>query len=121
MKQIIEFISNNQILLTTALLCLTYLANKLINYMAAKPQEDVWDRIKPYSNAVCEIVFDGVEALAKTKKMPSVEKAMFYSDILKQFDSDFAKNKGQAVANLYAWYQSNKKKEVLTADTVAQE
>ena len=28
--------------------------------MADRPQEDVWDKIKPYSNAACKLVFDGV-------------------------------------------------------------
>lgn len=124
MQQTIDFITNNQTLLVTIVLCLTFLINKLINYMASKPKEDVWDKIKPYSNACCSIVFDGVEYLAKNKKMSSVAKSLEYADVLKKFADSWKENKSTALADLFAWYQANKKKsdsEQITADSVAVE
>ena len=125
MKDILEFISNNQTLIITVVLCATFLFNKLVNHLAANPKEDVWDKMKPYSNAVCQIVFDGVEYLAKSKKMTSAMKSMEYANVLQKFADGWSSNKGQALAELYAWYQANKKKspdsEQITQDSVAVE
>ena len=124
MKEIMSFVSENQILIITVVLCMTYWLNKLVDYKASKPQVDVWDRIKPYSNAVCALVFDGVEYLAKSKKMTSAMKSIEYAEILRKFADCFNSDKAMAVAKLYAWYASAKKKsdsEELTADSVAVE
>ena len=124
MKDIMEFISNNQTLIITIVLCATFLFNKLVNHLASNPKEDVWDKMKPYSNAACQLVFDGVEYLAKNKKMTSAMKSMEYSNVLQKFADNWGANKGQALAELFAWYQANKKKsdsEQITADTVAME
>lgn len=118
----LDFITNNQTLIITLVLCFTWLANKLINRMADKPQEDVWDKIKPYSNAACKLVFDGVEFLAKSKKMTSAQKGIEYADVLAKFADYWKVDKAEAVAQLYAWYASNKKKtseQQITADSVA--
>lgn len=117
----LQFITDNQTLIITALLCVTWLLNKFINYMAAKPQQDIWDKIKPYSNAACKIVFDGVEFLAKNKKMSSAQKAIEYGNVLQQFADNWSVSKAEAVANLYAWYASQKQKVEITADSVAVE
>lgn len=124
MKDIMEFISNNQTLIITIVLCATFLINKLVNHFAANPKHDVWDKIQPYSNAACQLVFDGVEYLAKNKKMTSAMKSMEYANVLQKFSDNWSANKGQALAELFAWYQANKKKsdsEQITADTVAME
>ncbi len=110
MKDVLEFISNNQTLIITIVLCGTFLLNKLVNHMAANPKEDAWDKIKPYSNAACSLVFDGVEYLAKHKKMTSAMKSMEYANVLQKFSDNWSTNKAQALAELYAWYESNKKK-----------
>ena len=93
MKDILEFISNNQTLIITVVLCATFLFNKLVNHFAANPKEDLWDKMKPYSNAVCSIVFDGVEYLAKSKKMTSAMKSLKSLTIilnrLKDFMTEF--------------------------------
>ena len=118
----LEFITQNQTLIITLVLCFTWLANKLINKMAEKPQEDVWDKIKPYANAACKLVFDGVEFLAKSKKMTSAQKGIEYADTLAKFADYWKVDKAEAVAQLYAWYASNKKKtseQQITADSVA--
>ena len=109
MKEILDFITNNQTLIITLLLCVTFLVNKLVNHMAANPKEDAWDKIKPYSNAACSIVFDGVEYLAKHKKMTSAMKSIEYANVLQKFSDNWSTNKAQALAELYAWYESNKK------------
>lgn len=125
MKDILEFISNNQTLIITVVLCATFLINKLVNRMASNPKEDVWDKIKPYSNAACSLVFDGVEYLAKSKKMTSAMKSMEYANVLQKFADNWGSNKATALAELYAWYESNKKKspdsEQITQDSVAVE
>lgn len=124
MQQIIEFITNNQTLIITIILCVTYLLNKWINYLAARPQKDIWDRVKPYSDAACALVFDGVEYLAKYKKMTSAAKSIEYADVLKKFADIWNTDSCLAIAKLYAWYASAKKKsesEEITADSVAVE
>lgn len=124
MKEALDFISNNQTLIITIVLCATFLINKLVNHLAANPKQDVWDKIQPYSNAACQLVFDGVEYLAKNKKMTSAMKSMEYANVLQKFSDNWSANKGQALAELFAWYQANKKKsdsEQITADTVAME
>lgn len=124
MKDLLDFISNNQTLIITVVLCLTFLINKLVNHLASNPKEDVWDKIKPYSNAACSLVFDGVEYLAKSKKMTSAMKSMEYANVLQKFADNWSTNKATALAELYAWYESNKKKsasEQITADSVAVE
>ena len=117
----IEFITQNQTLIITALLCGTWIINKIINYMAAKPQKDIWDKLQPYSNAACQVVFEGVEFLAKNKKMTSAQKAIEYGNVLQQFADNWSVSKAEAVANLYAWYASQKQKVEITADSVAVE
>ncbi len=122
MKEVLDFISNNQTLIITIVLCATFLINKLVNHLAANPKQDVWDKIKPYSNAACSIVFDGVEYLAKHKKMTSAMKSIEYANVLQKFSDNWSINKGQALAELFAWYEANKKKSVseqITADSVA--
>lgn len=124
MKDVLDFISNNQTLIITIVLCTTFLINKLVNHLASNPKEDVWDKIKPYSNAACSLVFDGVEYLAKNKKMSSAMKSMEYANTLQKFADGWNSNKGQAIAELFAWYQANKKKsdtEQITENTVASE
>lgn len=122
MKDILEFISNNQTLIITVVLCATFLINKLVNKMASNPKEDMWDKIKPYSNAACSLVFDGVEYLAKSKKMTSAMKSIEYANVLQKFADNWSTNKATALAELYAWYEANKKKsdqEQITENSVA--
>lgn len=124
MKEILDFISNNQTLIITVILCVTFMLNKLINYMAANPKEDAWDKIKPYSNAACSLVFDGVEYLAKSKKMTSAMKSIEYANVLQRFADNWSTNKATALAELYAWYEANKKKsdsDQITENSVAVE
>lgn len=125
MQQVLDFITNNQTLIITVILCVTYMLNKWINYLAAKPQQDIWDRVKPYSNAACALVFDGVEYLAKHKKMTSAAKSIEYAEVLKKFADIWNTDSCLAIAKLYAWYASAKKKssqeEEITADSVAVE
>ena len=124
MKEVLDFITNNQTLIITIVLCATFLINKLVNHLASNPKEDVWDKIQPYSNAACSLVFDGVEYLAKSKKMTSAMKSMEYANVLKKFADNWSTNKATALAELYAWYEANKKKsasEQITADSVAVE
>ena len=85
MEKIFEFVSNYQITIVTVILCMTWLLNRYIGKKADEPQDDAWDKIKPYSNTLCSIVFDGVEYLAKTKKMTSLAKSIEYLDVLKKF------------------------------------
>lgn len=122
MKAVLDFITQNQTLICIVLVIGSYFLNKIINMLAARPQEDIWDKIQPYSNALCSIVFDGVEFLSKNTKLTSVQKANEYAKVLSDFDENYRQDKQMAVSNLFAWYQSKKNKaEELTSDTVAQE
>ena len=50
MKDVLEFISNNQTLIITVVLCATFLINKLVNHMASNPKEDAWDNLMRVKN-----------------------------------------------------------------------
>lgn len=130
MEKVLAFITNNQVVLVTVLLCGTWILNKLVNHMASKPKEDVWDKIKPWSETACSLVFNGVEFLAQTVKMTSAQKSIEYANMLQQFADSWNTDRASAVAQLFAWYQARKAKalkinptvaEQLTSDTVATE
>lgn len=125
MKDILEFITNNQVLIVTSLLVFVYMFNKLVEKKARDPKEDIWDRIKPYSETLYSIVFDGVEYLSCSKKMTSASKALEYLETIKKFSESFKQDKAKAVAELYAWYSASKKKaensETITENSVAVE
>jgi len=126
-----QFISENQILLTTALLIASYFLKRLIDYKAAAPQQDMWDSIKPGSDALYALVHKGVEYAANAKGMDSAKKLLAYAEKLAEFERLWNTDKARAVQELAAWYLSMQAKQVtanpstptqvLTADTPAQE
>ena len=130
MEKVLAFITNNQVVLITVLLCGTWILNKIVNRMAKRPEEDVWDKIKPWSETAYTLVFKGVEFLAQTVKMTSAQKSIEYINKLREFADSCGTDKAAAVAQLFAWYQAKKEKalkinptvtEQLTSDTVATE
>ena len=126
-----EFISNNQILLTTALLIVSYFLKRLIDYKAAAPQQDMWDTIKPGSDALYALAHRGVEYLGKSKGMDKAAKLLEYLKVIEQFERDWQSDRIAAVKKLAAWYLSMQNKPIsanpsqptpeLTADTPATE
>lgn len=123
MKEVMDFISNNQLLIMTVIVCLTWIANRIVSYLASKPKQDIWDDIQPYSQKACDLIFDGVEAYAKYKGIKGADKLQSYINRLKIFSDEWQKDRLLAVANLYAWYRAEKEPHQgeLTADTVAEE
>ena len=110
MNEILNFITNNQTLLTAVFLSLFYLANKLINKLAEKPETDVWDTIQPYSSALYKIVFDGVEYLGKSN--PNIQKGVAYAEKLEEFENTYKQSKTKAVKDLFSWYEAAKGKKI---------
>lgn len=130
-SQLNSFLSNNQILLTTALLIGAYFLKRFIDAKAANPQQDNWDSIKPASDGLYQIAHKGVELLGKSKGLDKAQKLLEYLKIIEQFERDWQSDRIAAVKKLAAWYLSMEAKNVsanpsqptpeLTADTPATE
>ena len=126
-----QFLSNNQILLTTALLIASYFLKRLVDHYAARPQADMWDTIKPGSDALYSLAHRGVEYLGKSKGLDKAAKLLEYLRIIEQFERDWQSDRIAAVKKLAAWYLSMQNKPIsanpsqptpeLTADTPATE
>ena len=131
LSQLNQFLSNNQMLLTTALLIGAYFLKPLVDRKAAAPQQDMWDSIKPGTDALYALVHKGVEYAANAKGMDSAKKLLAYAEKLAEFERMWQTDKARAVQELAAWYLSMQAKQVtanpstppqvLTADTPATE
>ena len=130
-KALEQFISNNQLFLTVLLLIGSYFLKRLVDYLAARPQTDAWDSIKPGTDALYSLVHRGVEYLAASKKLDSAAKLIEYMRQIEQFEKLWQSDKTEAVKQLAAWYLSMQNKPIsanpsqptpeLTADTPATE
>ena len=126
-----QFVSENQMLLTAALLIASYFLKRLVDHYAARPQADMWDSIKPGSDALYALVHKGVEYAANAKGLDSAKKLLVYTEKLAEFERLWSSDKARAVQELAAWYLSMQNKpisanpsrptQVLTADTPATE
>ena len=126
-----QFVSENQMLLTTALLIGAYFLKRLVDHYAARPQVDTWDSIKPGSDALYALAHKGVEYLGKSKGLDKAAKLLEYLKIIEQFERDWQVDRIAAVKKLAAWYLSMQNKPIsanpstptpeLTADTPATE
>ena len=126
-----QFVSENQILLTTVLLIASYFLKRLVDHKAAAPQQDMWDTIKPGSDALYALAHKGVEYLGKSKGLDKAAKLLEYLKIIEQFERDWQSDRIAAVKKLAAWYLSMQNKPIsanpsqptpeLTADTPATE
>jgi len=125
-----QFVSENQMLLTAALLIASYFLKRLVDHYAARPQVDAWDSIKPGSDALYSLVHRGVEYAATSKGMDSAKKLLAYAEKLAEFERLWSTDKTRAVQELAAWYLSMQAKDVtanpstepaITADSPAQE
>ena len=126
-----QFVSDNQMLLTAALLIASYFLKRLVDHYAARPQADMWDSIKPGSDALYSLAHRGVEYLGKSKGLDKAAKLLEYLKIIEQFERDWQSDRIAAVKKLAAWYLSMEAKNVsanpsqptpeLTADTPATE
>ena len=125
-----QFVSENQMLLTAALLIASYFLKRLVDHYAARPQADMWDSIKPGSDALYALVHKGVEYAANAKGMDSAKKLLAYAERLAEFERMWQTDKARAVQELAAWYLSMQAKQVtanpstepaITADSPARE
>lgn len=129
LSQLNSFLSNNQILLTTALLIGAYFLKRFVDYKAANPQQDIWDSIKPASDSLYQIAHRGVDLLGKSKGLDKAQKLLEYLKVIEQFERRWQTDKLAAVRELAAWYLSMQGKQItanpstepLTADSVAVE
>ena len=125
-----QFVSENQMLLTAALLIASYFLKRLVDHYAARPQADMWDSIKPGSDALYALVHKGVEYAANAKGLDSAKKLLAYAERLAEFERMWQTDKARAVQELAAWYLSMQAKQVtanpstepaITADSPARE
>ena len=125
-----QFVSENQMLLTAALLIASYFLKRLVDHYAARPQADMWDSIKPGSDALYALVHKGVEYAANAKGLDSAKKLLAYAEKLAEFERMWQTDKARAVQELAAWYLSMQAKQVtanpstepaITADSPARE
>ena len=129
LSQLNSFLSNNQILLTTALLIGAYFLKRFVDYKAANPAQDVWDDLKPASDKLYQIAHKGVELLGKSKGLDKAQKLLEYLKVIEQFERRWQTDKLAAIRELAAWYLSMQGKQItanpstepLTADSVAVE
>ncbi len=131
LSQLNQFLSNNQILLATALLIGAYFLKRFIDHKAAAPQQDIWDTIKPGSDALYALAHRGVEYLGKSKGLDKAAKLLEYLRVIEQFEARWNTDKLAAVRELAAWSLSMQGKQIsanpstptpeLTADTPATE
>ena len=131
LSQLNQFLSNNQMLLMTALLIGAYFLKRLVDHYAAAPQQDIWDTIKPGSDSLYTLAHKGVEYLGKSKGLDKAEKLLEYLKVIEQFERDWQGDRIAAVKKLAAWYLSMQNKPIsanpsqptpeLTADTPATE
>ena len=130
LSQLNSFLSNNQILLTTALLIASYFLKRFIDAKAANPQQDIWDTIKPGSDALYALAHKGVELLGKSKGLDQAAKLLEYLKVIEQFERRWQTDKLAAIRELAAWYLSMQGKQItanpstepeITADSPAQE
>ena len=129
LSQLNSFLSNNQVLLTTALLIGAYFLKRFIDAKAANPAQDIWDSIKPGSDALYALAHKGVEYLGKAKGLDKAQKLLEYLKVIEQFERRWQTDKLAAIRELAAWYMSMQGKQVaanpstepLTADSVAVE
>ena len=112
LSQLNQFLSDNQILLTTALLIGAYFLKRLIDHKAANPQQDIWDSIKPGSDALYALAHKGVEYLGKSKGLDKAQKLLEYLKIIEQFERDWQSDRIAAVKRLAAWYLSMQGKQI---------
>ena len=113
--------------LTTALLIASYFLKRLIDAKAANPAQDMWDSIKPGSDALYALAHKGVEYLGKSKGLDKAQKLLEYLKVIEQFERRWQTDKLAAIRELAAWYLSMQGKQIapnpstepLTADSVA--
>lgn len=125
-----QFVSENQLLLTAALLIGAYFLKRFIDYKAADPVVNIYDTLKPGSDALYSLVHKAIEKRALLNPMSSEAKLMEYMEQLQKFEAAWKADRLKAVQQLMAWYLSIKAKDVaanpsttppLTADSVAVE
>lgn len=126
-----DFITSNQMLIGLVLLIGGYFLKRFIDHKAADPRVDIYDTLKPGSDAFYKLIHSGVEYRAKLNPMSSAAKLEDYLAQIQKFEKLFATDKLRAIQELLAWYFSIKNKiesisanpstPELTKDTPAQE
>ena len=113
MKAFMDFITANQALFIVAIVALTYVAHRIIEYKAkSNPAFDKWDQWLPTSEMVTDMVFRGAEWYGRIKEKTGDDKLLVYLQKLQEFEKEFGANKTLAVQKLAAWYLSLKAKAV---------
>jgi len=125
-----DFITANQMLIGLVLLIGGYFLKRFVDHKAADPKVDIYDTLKPGSDAFYELVHSGVDYRAKLNPMSSAAKLEEYLKQIQKFESAFRTDKLKAVQEFLAWYFSIKAKldtmsanpstPVLTENTPAQ-
>jgi hypothetical protein len=112
LNTISAFLQANQLLLISALFIFSYFAKRFIDYKAAQPQHDMWDRVKPGSDLLYSLVHRGVEYLAKSKGLDSATKLLEYAKQLEKFEGSWKLDKQKAIKELSAWFLSMEAKAI---------
>ncbi len=101
-----DFISTNQVFLTAALLIFAYFLKRYIDYQAATPEVDIWDTIKPGSDAFYRLAQKGVDYLGESKGLDAAQKLKEYLRVIEEFETNWKSDKFEAIKKLAAWYLS---------------
>lgn len=112
-----QFITANQAIILTAMLIMAYFAKRFIDRKAADPQSDIYDRLKPGSDALYKYIHAAVDKAALVNPLSSAAKLVVFMQKLAEFEAAYSKDKLQAVKSLIAWHLSIEAKKAV--DNVA--
>lgn len=105
-----EFVTANQFLIGLVLLLGSYFLKRFIDHKAADPAINIYDSIKPGSDAFYAMVHKAIDYKAKLNPMGSAAKLEEYLAKIQEFEAMFKIDKLKAIQSLIAWYLSIKGK-----------
>jgi len=112
-----DFLSKNQMVILAVLFIGAYFLKRFVDYLAARPQVDMWDSIKPGTDAFYALIHKGVDMRAKVNPTGPAAKLEEYLEQIQKFERLFAADRIRAIKELAAWYLSIKAKvETITAN-----
>lgn len=105
-----NFITANQMLIGLVILIGSYFLKRFIDHKAADPAVNIYDTLKPGSDAFYGLVHKAIEYKAKLNPMSSAAKLEEYLKQIQKFEALFKTDKLKAVQEFLAWYFSIKAK-----------
>lgn len=108
MPKVAHFITRNQLLIGTIATLATFLIKTLVDKKAKdNPEIDIWDKVKPGSDALANFVHTGVEKWGKFTGNKGTTKLAVALKVIQEFTQLWEKKgKLAAISHLQMWYLS---------------